>query len=167
VAAPTPPLLPAPAAAVPQVLLIEDDEASSPSGARAVQGDERSSSGGYAQRAARAWRPSPAAPFDALVILDLTLPDMSGFDWLERSRGRSDRQPPPVVVYSARDLDDGELLRLHAHADAVISKGRLNGEASSRACARKSCSRSPAPAPATRGARRRTGGGEGAARTRC
>jgi hypothetical protein len=37
-----------------------------------------------------------------------------------------------VVVYSARDLDDAELLRLHTHADAVISKGRLNGQASAR-----------------------------------
>ncbi|KFB67339.1 MAG: Mycobacterial persistence regulator A [Candidatus Accumulibacter vicinus] len=71
-----------------------------------------------------------AAHFDA-VILDLMLPDMSGFEWLEQAAAATP-QLPPVVVYSARDLDDAELLRLHAHADAVISKGRLNGQTSAR-----------------------------------
>jgi CheY-like chemotaxis protein len=127
-AAQTPPLLPAPAAAVPQVLLIEDDEAS----AQAVRVLFKETAIEF--RRVRTGREGLAAlaggAFDALV-LDLTLPDMSGFDCLERIAAERPA-PPPVVVYSARDLDDGELLRLHAHADAVISKGRLNGETSSR-----------------------------------
>ena len=71
-----------------------------------------------------------AERFDA-VILDLTLPDMSGFAWLERVAAETPH-PPPVVVYSARDLDDAGLLKLRTHAHAVIAKGRLNGQTSQR-----------------------------------
>ncbi len=112
----------------PQVLLIEDDQASSLA-VRVLFKDtnielSRAHNGSEGLAAIAATR------FDA-VILDLMLPDMNGFEWLEQVAAATP-QPPPVVVYSARELDDAELLRLHAHADAVISKGRLNGQASAR-----------------------------------
>jgi CheY-like chemotaxis protein/signal transduction histidine kinase len=118
----------APPTGRPQVLLVEDDEASSLA-VRVLFKDtdiefSQQRNGSAALAALRSTR------FDA-VILDLTLPDMSGFEWLDRAAVEMP-QPPPVVVYSARDLDDAELLRLHTHADAVISKGRLNGQASAR-----------------------------------
>jgi len=118
----------APPTSRPQVLLVEDDEASSLA-VRVLFKDtdiefNQQRNGSAALAALRSTR------FDA-VILDLTLPDMSGFEWLDRVAVEMP-QPPPVVVYSARDLDDAELLRLHTHADAVISKGRLNGQASAR-----------------------------------
>lgn len=112
----------------PRLLLVEDDDA----GALAVHllfknvntEISRVRDGGEGLAALQ------SGPFDA-VILDLNLPDMSGFEWLERAARETPRFPP-VVVYSARDLDDAELLRLRAHADAVVSKGRLTGQTSAR-----------------------------------
>jgi CheY-like chemotaxis protein len=138
----------------PQVLLIEDDEASS----LAVQVLFKDTNIEFSlERNGRAGLAALGSTrFDA-VILDLTLPDMSGFEWLDRAAVEMP-PPPPVVVYSARDLDDAELLRLRAHADAVISKGRLNGQASARlreevllAIARQA--RCKVEAPAAAGAR--------------
>ncbi len=111
-----------------QVLLIEDDPASNQ--AVRVLFKDTNIELSQAHNGSEGLAAIAAARFDA-VILDLMLPDMSGFEWLEQV-ATATPQPPPVVVYSARDLDDAELLRLHAHADAVISKGRLNGQASAR-----------------------------------
>ena len=123
----SPPPLAAPADR-PRVLLIEDDDACSLA-VRVLFTDagidfsvvKDGSAGLAALQATR---------FDA-VILDLTLPDMSGFEWLERVSAENPSHPP-VVVYSARDLDDAGLLRLRSHAHAVIAKGRLNGQTSQR-----------------------------------
>ena len=117
-----------PPAGQPQVLLIEDDQASSQ--AVRVLFKDTNIEFSRAHNGSEGLVALAAAHFDA-VILDLMLPDMSGFEWLEQAAAATP-QLPPVVVYSARDLDDAELLRLHAHADAVISKGRLNGQTSAR-----------------------------------
>ena len=58
--------------------------------------------------------------FDCLV-LDLKLPDVSGFDLLDTIARRTDA--PPVVVYSARDLSAEETERLRDHTDSIVIKG--------------------------------------------
>jgi CheY-like chemotaxis protein/methyl-accepting chemotaxis protein len=60
-------------------------------------------------------------PFDCM-ILDLGLPGMDGQDLLKRC---SDLKVmvPPVVVYSARDLSDEEVLGLREYTDSVVIKG--------------------------------------------
>ncbi|MES1952376.1 signal transduction histidine kinase [Salinisphaera sp. S4-8] len=55
------------------------------------------------------------------VVLDLSLPDISGFELLERIAERDDA--PPVVVYSARELSEEETGRLRAHTDSIVIKG--------------------------------------------
>lgn len=60
------------------------------------------------------------ATFDC-IVLDLRLPDISGFDLLEQIVSRSGA--PPVVVYSARELSDEETRRLRAHTDSIVIKG--------------------------------------------
>jgi CheY-like chemotaxis protein/signal transduction histidine kinase/CHASE3 domain sensor protein len=61
-----------------------------------------------------------AEDFDC-VVLDLSLPDISGFDLLEQIAERDDA--PPVVVYSARELSEEETRRLRAHTDSIVIKG--------------------------------------------
>ncbi len=57
------------------------------------------------------------------VVLDLRLPDMSGFDILERL-GREERwRDLPVVVFTGRELSADEELQLHTFARSVIVKG--------------------------------------------
>ena len=60
-----------------------------------------------------------------LILLDLTMPVMDGFDFLHALRLRPGCADIPVVVLTARDLDAGERRRLDG-ADRVLSKGETN-----------------------------------------
>ena len=57
------------------------------------------------------------------VVLDLRLPDMSGFDVLERMRADSALSDVPVVVFTGRELSPEEEARLHTMARSVVVKG--------------------------------------------
>jgi HAMP domain-containing protein/CheY-like chemotaxis protein/signal transduction histidine kinase len=61
-------------------------------------------------------------PFDCMV-LDLRLPDMSGFDVLERLRDTPSLADLPVVVFTGKDLSPQEDARLHTLARSVVVKG--------------------------------------------
>ncbi len=61
-------------------------------------------------------------PFDC-VVLDLRLPDMSGFDVLERFRENPSLCDLPVVVFTGKDLSPEEDARLHTLARSVVVKG--------------------------------------------
>ncbi len=60
--------------------------------------------------------------FDCMV-LDLRLPDMSGFDVLERLRDTPALNDLPVVVFTGKDLSPDEDARLHTLARSVVVKG--------------------------------------------
>jgi len=57
------------------------------------------------------------------VVLDLRLPDMSGFDVLERFRENPSLNNLPVVVFTGKDLSPEEDARLHMLARSVVVKG--------------------------------------------
>jgi CheY-like chemotaxis protein/signal transduction histidine kinase/HAMP domain-containing protein len=61
-------------------------------------------------------------PCDCMV-LDLRLPDMSGFDVLERLRDSEALREVPVVVFTGRELSPEEDARLHTLARSVVVKG--------------------------------------------
>jgi len=61
-------------------------------------------------------------PFDC-VVLDLRLPDISGFDVLERFRDTPSLSDLPVVVFTGKELSPEEDARLHALARSVVVKG--------------------------------------------
>ncbi len=61
-------------------------------------------------------------PFDCLV-LDLRLPDISGFELLERIREESTLRDLPIVVFTGKDLSDNEETKLRKIAKSVILKG--------------------------------------------
>ena len=61
-------------------------------------------------------------PFDC-VVLDLRLPDMSGFEILERFRDTPMLSHLPVVVFTGKDLTPEEDARLHVLARSVVVKG--------------------------------------------
>jgi len=63
-----------------------------------------------------------AEPFDC-VVLDLRLPDMSGFDVLERLRDDTSLGDVPVVVFTGKELSPDEDARLHTLARSVVVKG--------------------------------------------
>ena len=57
------------------------------------------------------------------VVLDLRLPDMSGFEVLERFRDTSSLGDLPIVVFTGKELSREEETRLHALARSVVLKG--------------------------------------------
>ena len=63
-----------------------------------------------------------ANPADC-VVLDLRLPDMSGFEVLERLRDDGVLADTPVVVFTGRELTAEEDAQLHTMARSVVVKG--------------------------------------------
>jgi CheY-like chemotaxis protein len=61
-------------------------------------------------------------PFDC-VVLDLRLPDMSGFEVLECLRDNAALSDMPVVVFTGKELSPEEDARLHTLARSVVVKG--------------------------------------------
>ncbi len=57
------------------------------------------------------------------VVLDLRLPDMTGFELLEVIRDEPDLADLPVVVFTGRELSHEEDARLHTMARSVLVKG--------------------------------------------
>ncbi|MDE1462752.1 response regulator [Spartinivicinus poritis] len=66
------------------------------------------------------------------IILDLQLPDMTGFDWLEIADKSinidASCQVPPVIVYTARQLSKEESMRLEEYTGSIIIKGAHSPE---------------------------------------
>jgi HAMP domain-containing protein/signal transduction histidine kinase/DNA-binding response OmpR family regulator len=57
------------------------------------------------------------------VVLDLRLPDMSGFEVLERMRADAALADVPVVVFTGRELSAEEDAQLHTMARSIVVKG--------------------------------------------
>jgi CheY-like chemotaxis protein/signal transduction histidine kinase len=65
--------------------------------------------------------------FDCMV-LDLSLPDASGFTLLETLSGEGIHAFPPVIVYTGRDLTGDEEARLRIYSRSIIIKGAKSPE---------------------------------------
>ena len=61
-------------------------------------------------------------PFDC-VVLDLRLPDMTGFEVLEQLREKPELGDLPVVVFTGKELSPAEDARLRTLARSVVVKG--------------------------------------------
>jgi CheY-like chemotaxis protein len=57
------------------------------------------------------------------VVLDLKLPDMSGFDVLQELRQEAALSEIPVVVFTGRELTAEEDAQLHTMARSIVVKG--------------------------------------------
>jgi signal transduction histidine kinase len=103
----------------PPILVVEDDLASLEMLCRWLEGEDlpiaRAMDGAQALRMAQDRLP-------ALVVLDLLLPVMDGFEFLERLRAHPGGAAVPVVVLTSRDLGEAERARL-ASAGPILLKG--------------------------------------------
>jgi CheY-like chemotaxis protein len=68
-----------------------------------------------------------ARPFDC-VVLDLMLPGVSGFEFLERMSRDETRVAPPVIIYTARSLSMDEEQKLRRLSKSIIIKGARSPE---------------------------------------
>jgi CheY-like chemotaxis protein len=71
---------------------------------------------------AEAWEVLHGQKFDC-VVLDLRLPDISGFELLERVRQDPELRELPIVVFTGKDLTEDDELRLIRMAESVVLKG--------------------------------------------
>jgi len=58
-----------------------------------------------------------------LILLDLNMPQMDGFEFLAELRSGDEWQDIPVVVLSGETLEPKERARLEGQVDAVLTKG--------------------------------------------
>jgi PAS domain S-box-containing protein len=108
------------------VLVVEDDPLTRTALGRAMQEEGWEVALAEHGRAALA-RMAERVP--DLVLLDLMMPEMNGFELLETLRGRDDWRSVPVVVITAKDLTDAERRRLNGGVQRVVAKGTQGLEA--------------------------------------
>jgi CheY-like chemotaxis protein/signal transduction histidine kinase/CHASE3 domain sensor protein len=65
--------------------------------------------------------------FDCMVV-DLNLPDLSGYDLLEKMSRQEDVAFPPVIIYTGRVLDREEEQRLRRYSKSIIIKDARSPE---------------------------------------
>ncbi len=63
-----------------------------------------------------------------LVILDLMMPDVDGFAVLENLKSGQRTRQIPVVIVTAKELDDAQRERLQEQAEALVEKGLFDQE---------------------------------------
>jgi len=103
-----------------QLLVIEDNPAEQLSIAELIRHDDvEISMAGTGAEALEAMR---ARAFDC-IVLDLRLPDMSGFDLLAQIQQEPALRNTPIVVFTGRELSEDEESELRKKAKSVILKG--------------------------------------------
>ncbi|MBI4494088.1 MAG: response regulator, partial [Chloroflexi bacterium] len=64
-----------------------------------------------------------AAQQPDLILLDLMMPEMDGFEFVVELRKRSEWRTIPVVVVTAKDLTVEDRLRLNGYVEKILQKG--------------------------------------------
>ncbi|WP_242342472.1 response regulator [Anaeromyxobacter terrae] len=112
-------------AGVRRILVVEDDPVQRESLSRLLSGRDVETVG--ASTVADAVAKLQGQTFDC-VVMDLALPDGSGFDLLERMAASEGSPFPPVIVYTGRSLDPDEEQRLRRYSRSIIVKGARSPE---------------------------------------
>jgi CheY-like chemotaxis protein len=67
-----------------------------------------------------------ARQMPALILLDLMMPEMDGFEFLEALRQRTSLPPASVIVITAKELTENDHRRLNGGVERIIQKGALS-----------------------------------------
>jgi CheY-like chemotaxis protein/signal transduction histidine kinase/CHASE3 domain sensor protein len=108
-----------------RVLIVEDDVRQLDSIRRLLAADDVEIVGTV--NAAAALEQLQAATFDC-VVMDLNLPDLSGYELLERMSAQEDVPFPPVIVYTGRMLTRDEEHKLRRYSKSIIIKDARSPE---------------------------------------
>ncbi|MBX3339961.1 MAG: response regulator [Nitrospira sp.] len=108
-----------------RVLIVEDDKTQRESLRLLLGSDEVETVG--AESVAECLACLSERTFDCMV-LDITLPDASGFSLLETLSREEHFAFPPVIVYTGRDLSADEEHRLRKYSHSIIIKGAKSPE---------------------------------------
>jgi len=108
-----------------RVLVVEDDESQRIAIEALLGGDNVSITA--VPTATAALEALHTSTFDCMVV-DLTLPDLSGYQLLERMADDERYSHPPVIVYTGRSLNRDEEQRLSQYSRSIIIKGARSPE---------------------------------------
>ncbi len=64
----------------------------------------------------------------ALILLDLMMPEMDGFGFMQELRTRPDARDIPVIVITAKDLTDEDRRRLNGEVARILQKGATSSD---------------------------------------
>jgi hypothetical protein len=111
--------------ATPRALVIEDEDTTRELMRRLLIGEgwavATAANGREALERLRIERPN-------LILLDLLMPEMDGFEFLAKLREISDLGATPVIIVTAADLSDEERSRLRGGVEHVLQKAAYGQE---------------------------------------
>ena len=103
-----------------RILVVEDDEPTRTLLVRTLEQDgwrtEEAEDGRVALECVARCRP-------ALILLDLMMPEMDGFTFLEELRRQGSGERIPVIVVTAKDLTEEDCARLNGWVERIFRKG--------------------------------------------
>jgi CheY-like chemotaxis protein len=102
------------------ILIVEDDEATRLIVRHTIEKMELTAVEVTNGRLALDWLAQNPPP--ALILLDLMMPEMDGFEFLERFQAREEWRRVPVVVITAKQLSGTERSMLVSRARSIIEK---------------------------------------------
>jgi HAMP domain-containing protein/signal transduction histidine kinase/DNA-binding response OmpR family regulator len=104
---------------VKRLLVVEDDEVQRQSIVELIgNGDVQTTAVSNGEEALNALK---AEPYDCMV-LDLGLPDMTGFDLIKRIRKEAGSADIPIIIYTGKELTKKQETELRRLADTIIVK---------------------------------------------
>jgi signal transduction histidine kinase/DNA-binding response OmpR family regulator len=108
----------------PSILLVEDEAAPREAIQRLLAGE------GHEVRAAEGGREGLrmlAERSPSIIVLDLMMPGMDGFQFITELISREDWREIPVIVLTAKDLDEQDLAKLHTpQVQTILRKGAIS-----------------------------------------
>ena len=108
-----------------RVLVVEDDRRQRESIQQLLGNEDVEITG--VETAGEALQRLRATTYDCMVM-DINLPDLSGYELLERMAGQEDVSFPPVIVYTGRSLTRDEEQRLRRYSKSIIIKDARSPE---------------------------------------
>jgi CheY-like chemotaxis protein len=107
------------------VLVVEDDPGTRSMLGKALgKGGWRVTEAGNGRVALEEMERTPPA----LILLDLMMPEMDGFEFLDALRRKQPRRDIPVVVITAKTLTEEDRKRLNGGVERVVQKNALDAE---------------------------------------
>ena len=64
----------------------------------------------------------------ALIVLDILMPDLSGFEVIERLRGDKETRNIPIIILTIKELAEEEFKMLKEHTRAIMMKATFSRE---------------------------------------
>ena len=61
-----------------------------------------------------------------IILLDLLMPEMDGFEVIQKIKANQDWCNIPIIVVTAKDLTDKEWIILNKSVDSIIQKSKLS-----------------------------------------